>query len=132
MGLIIGVVKAILIIFMSSNKSEIFEQARKTYNGNINLNGETELLINNRKIILDSKVEDLGIRMANYIIAKIDLTDTSVDFRNKYKKKLEIVDLNNRQYSIVYCSWGNKGIEFKKRIETKLLQIESLIDKSIN
>ena len=129
MGLIIGLVKAILIRLSSSSKPEIFSQARKMFNGKINLNGETELLINDRKIILDYKLEDLGSRMNEYIIAKIDLTNIPRERINKLKEKYEIIELNNRFYEVVYCSWGNKGNDFKKRIENKLHQIEKNVSQ---
>ena len=129
MGLIIGFVKAILIKFSSSSKTEMFSQARKMFNGKINLNGETELLINERKIILDYKLEDLGSRMTEYIIAKIDLTNIPREKIKNLKEKYEIIESNNRFYEIVYCSWGNNGIDFKNIIENKLIQIDNLIDK---
>ena len=129
MGLIIGIVKAILINFSASNKSEIFSQARKMFNGKINLNGETELLVNNRKIILDYKLEDLGSRMSEYIVAKIDLTNIPREKIKKRKEKYEIIESGNRLYEVVYCTWGNKGNDFKMRIEDKINQIENLINK---
>ena len=129
MGLIIGMVRAFLIYFALSSKSEIFTQARKMFNGKINLNGETELFINNRKIILDYKLETVGNRAFEYVIAKIDLTNIPRETIKKLKEKYEIIESNNRYYELVYCTWGNRGADFKKKIENKLVQIDNLIDK---
>ena len=128
-GLIIGIVKAFLIYFASSSKFEIFAQARNMFNGKVNLNGETELLINDKKIILDYKLENTGNRVFEYVIAKIDLTNSPNEIMSKLKEKFDIIELNNRTYAVVYCSWGFKGVEFKERIETKLIEIESIMIK---
>jgi len=129
MGLIVGFVRAFLIYFASSSKSEIYTQARKMFNGKINLNGETELLINDRKIILDYKLEKTGNRVFEYVIAKIDLTNTPNDIMTKFNEKFDIIELNNRTYAVIYCSWGFKGADFKKRIEKKLIEIENALNE---
>lgn len=129
MGLIIGLVKSFLIYFASSSKSEIYAQARKMFNGKINLNGETELLINDRKIILDYKLETIGNRAFEYVIAKIDLTNTPNDILTKFKEKFDIIELNNRTYAVIHCSWGFKGAEFKVKIEKKLIEIENALNE---
>jgi len=125
-GSAIGLVKAIVIYFASSNKTEIFTQARKMFHGKINLNGETELLIKGKKIILDYKLENLGNRVSEYIIAKIDLTNSSHEIINQCKEKFDIIQLNNRTYAVIHCSWGYKGADFKRRIETELVKIENI------
>lgn len=130
MGLTIGIVKAALLGYAESSKSKVFSQARTMFNGIVNANGETELSIDNRKIILDYKYEDLGTKATEYIIAKIDITDLPTSLREALKENYEIVEFNNRFYEIIYCTWGNNGAEFDKRITEKLEQIEDLIAQS--
>ena len=128
-GLIVGMIQAFLIYFASSSKSNIYAQARKMFNGKINLNGETELLINERKIILDYKLENTGNRVFEYVIAKIDLTNTPNDILTKCKEEFDIIELNNRTYAVVYCSWGFEGVKFKERIKAKLVEIENILNE---
>ena len=128
-GFIIGLVKSFLIYFASSRKSSIFAQARKMFNGKINLKGETELSIKGWKIILDYTLEHIGNGAFEYVIAKIDLSNTLNDIMAKTKAKFDIVELNNKTYAVVYCSWGYKGDEFKERIENILVQIEKTLNK---
>ncbi|PCI35632.1 MAG: hypothetical protein COB60_02630 [Flavobacteriaceae bacterium] len=129
MGLAIGLVKAFTIYFASSNKAKIFTHARKMFNGKINLNGETELLIKGKKIILDYKLENIGNRVFEYVIAKIDLSTTSKEILTKCKEKFDVLELNNRIYVVVHCSWGYKGADFKSRIESELVEVENILNE---
>ena len=101
------------------------------YNGKVNINGETELIIKNKKIILDYKLEQIGIRAAEYIIANIDLTDFEQSHIEECKKEFEIIEKNNRIYAVIYSSWGYKGEKFKKRVENKIELINSCVKGEI-
>jgi hypothetical protein len=126
-GLLIGSIKAFLTYFASISKSSIFTDAKEIFNGKINLNGETELIIKGRKIILDYKLENNGRGVAEFIIAKVDLTNIDSGIKTTLKQKFDIIELNGRTYAVVYCSWGYKGEKFKDRIEMKLQQIDDFI-----
>ena len=126
-GLFIGSINALLSYFGSKSKRKIFTEAMIMYNGKVNVNGETELIIKNKKIILDYKLEQIGIKAAEYIIANIDLTDFEQSQIEKCKKEFEIVEKNNRIYAVIYSSWGYKGEKFKERIENKIEQISECV-----
>ncbi len=126
-GLLIGSINAFLTYFGSKSKMKIFTEAMKMYNGKVNINGETELIIKDKKIILDYKLEQIGIRAAEYIIANIDLTDFEQSQIEKCKKEFEIIEKNNRIYAVIYSSWGYKGEKFKERIENKIEQINECV-----
>jgi len=126
-GLLIGSINAFLTYFGAKSKKRIFAEAMKMYKGKVNINGETELIIKDKKIILDYKLEQIGIRAAEYIIANIDLTDFDYSQIEKCKNEFEIIEKNNRIYAVIYSSWGYKGEKFKERIENKIEQINECV-----
>lgn len=130
-GLFMGSINALLSYFGSKSKRKIFAEAMIMYNGKVNINGETELIIKNKKIILDYKLEQIGIRAAEYIIANIDLTDFEQSHIEECKKEFEIIEKNNRIYAVIYSSWGYKGEKFKKRVENKIELINSCVKGEI-
>ena len=68
-GLLIGSINALLTYFGYISKQNIYLEAMEMYNGKENINGEVELLIKGKRIILDYRLEQTGIRAAEYIIA---------------------------------------------------------------
>jgi len=70
-GLVVGLINALLTYFASNSKEKIFDEAMKMYQGKVNLNGETELIIKEKKVILDYKLEQIGVKANEYIIANL-------------------------------------------------------------
>ncbi len=126
-GLMLGSLRASLSFYGSRSKMNIFSEVIKMYNGKRNFKGEPEIVIKNRKIILGYKLEHVGNRVAEYLIANIDLTNVEKSQINNCKKHFEIVESKKNIYAIVYCSWGYKGDAFKKRIKKKIDQINDCL-----
>lgn len=129
LGLILGSIKVLLTYVGTKNKIKIFEEARKIYNGKININGETELIIKEKKVILDYKLEQIGTKISEYIIANVDLTDIEKSIIENCKNKPEIIERNKNIYAVIYSSWGYKGEKFKERIENKIQEINECVKK---
>ena len=126
-GFIIGLIQLFISYASSKSKVKIFSEAKKMFNGKINMNGETELMIKDRKVILNYELENIGVRASEYIIANIDITGIEVEKVHKCDNKLETLKKNNRTYAVIYCAWGYKGEKFRKRIENKIELINNCV-----
>jgi len=127
-GLMIGISRAILTFFSSKRKKDIFKEALTVFSGKINLNGETEMIIKGRKVLLDYKLENSGKSAHELVIANVDVTDIGKKMLEKCKDGFEILEKNNRLYAVIYCSWGNNGEKFRKRVEQKIELIDECND----
>jgi len=119
-GLSIGIVNAFLSYYGSKARNNIFDEAVEIFDGKVNINGETELTIKGKRIVLDYQLEYAGKSAGEYIIAYIDLSGFDASQIKKCKKEFEIITENNKFYAVVYSSWGYKGEKFKERIESKI------------
>ena len=126
-GFIIGSISVFLSYLSARNKIKIFDEAMKMYHGKVNSNGETELRIKEKSVILDYKLDQFGMKVTQYIIANIDFTDVKKPLLENCKYKFDIIEKNHRTYVVIYCSWGYKGKRFKERVENKIEQINECV-----
>jgi len=124
-GLIIGLVYALLSYFSAHSKEKIFKEAIKMYNGKKNIYSETELAILRRSVILDYKFEQTGRSVAEYIIAQIDVTDLIQILLKNCPHQFEIEQKRSKYYAVIYSSWGYKGVDFKTRVKQKIQELNA-------
>ncbi len=103
-GFIIGLVYALLAYFSANSKQKIFKEAVKMYNGKKNMYGETELTIMQKSVILDYKFEQIGRSAAEYIIARIDVTDKAQILLKNCPHQFEIEQKRSKYYAVIYSS----------------------------
>jgi hypothetical protein len=132
LGLLYGISRALFSFFSSKSKSKILKSAMKMYNGKTNLNGENEIIVKERRIILDYKLESVGNTGYEYIISNIFISNLEKELLNKCKANFEIIEHNYKYYVIVYSSWGYKGNDFKEQIEKNIGIINMCINNSTN
>ena len=130
LGFIVGTIRYLIIEVIPVNrKSEIFTEALKMYKGKMDSNGRPELIIGQRKVILDYGNPPPNGRVFEYVIAYIDISDVESNILKLCNQKFDTEEIYNKTYVKYNCHWNYEGYTFSDRIEKKVAELNEYINE---
>jgi len=113
---IIFLISRILLKYFFKNEKEIIKQDLiKYFDAKVNLNGEYEIRLKERKIIVEYDWEDSVKGASEYIVSYIDISDLNKDKQDELSKRYGIVQRRGKTFLQIYSRWGYRGERFRER-----------------
>ncbi len=108
-------VQIFLKYFFKNENQNIKHDLIKYFDAKENINGEMEILLNGRKILIEHDWQNSYRGVSEYIISYIDITEIDKEKNQELLKQYGIINRGGKIYLKIFSSWGYRGTKFKER-----------------